>query len=400
MYITRIRLENIRRFKSRVLDFSRKGDSHDPRMTTLLIGKNGTCKTTLLRSIVIGLCDRAEGNALLAEGIGIIGDKQLPAEIEIDLWDPDKQKGARILTKLKSRDGQDEVVEQKPREFESPFACGYGVGRCTVGAVDPGYRLANSTYTLFRYDSNLTYAELALRRLKDFVGSKKYARTMKGIKRSIGISATDQIDFERGGGVVLKSKSLGAVPLGDWADGHRVSFNLILDVYSWAMQADAVTEDGGVRGILLIDEIGQFLHPSLELEVITRIRSLFRYMQLIVTSHSPMVALGTQQGELIALRARGKSVIADGDLPDLGAYSVEDVVADPALFDSTVYTPEISEKLSAYRKLCGKSENLLTSAERKTMKELASELAAHQIPEARESTAVNEMTQLLKKYDL
>src|SRR5262245_25603909 len=68
MLIGRIYLQNIRGFRE--LDIDLQGDSLLPRRRTLIIGKNGTCKTSVLRAIALGLCDFQDANALLAEPIG------------------------------------------------------------------------------------------------------------------------------------------------------------------------------------------------------------------------------------------------------------------------------------------------------------------------------------------
>jgi hypothetical protein len=49
-----LRLEHVRRFRSLQLDLS--DGAGNPRMQTILIGANGTCKTTLLRCLALALC--------------------------------------------------------------------------------------------------------------------------------------------------------------------------------------------------------------------------------------------------------------------------------------------------------------------------------------------------------
>ena len=44
MYITRVKLENIRGFRK--LELTLLGDKKHPRMRTAIVGKNVTCKTT------------------------------------------------------------------------------------------------------------------------------------------------------------------------------------------------------------------------------------------------------------------------------------------------------------------------------------------------------------------
>ena len=51
MHISRVKLTNIRCFKELTITFE------NGRMQAVLIGKNGTCKTTILRAMAIGLAD-------------------------------------------------------------------------------------------------------------------------------------------------------------------------------------------------------------------------------------------------------------------------------------------------------------------------------------------------------
>ena len=53
MYLTRLAHENVRAFENLELSFASAGQ---PRMTNVVIGRNGTGKSTLLRCVVLG-CD-------------------------------------------------------------------------------------------------------------------------------------------------------------------------------------------------------------------------------------------------------------------------------------------------------------------------------------------------------
>ena len=56
-YITRIELENIRSFKNLSINLK---TNKSPRMLSVIIGRNGTCKSTLLRGIALALCHESE----------------------------------------------------------------------------------------------------------------------------------------------------------------------------------------------------------------------------------------------------------------------------------------------------------------------------------------------------
>ena len=201
MYITRIHLENIRSFDDLDLDIT--GDDGKPRMRTLIIGENATGKTTLLRSIALGLASRADVNALAAEPLA--GKLRPPgggkSRITINLLD--NQDVPYEKRKLISDDNGIEIITEPDTEGDTQapriFLCGYGVGRSNEG-VESGrdYRIADSAYTLFSYEATLVQTELVLRRLRDFLKIRRYRRAMEGIKRGLGLTSRDEINLPEG----------------------------------------------------------------------------------------------------------------------------------------------------------------------------------------------------------
>ena len=100
-YIKKIKLSNIRGFKNLVIDLGLNGNK--PRLNTLIVGKNGTGKTTLLRCITIGLLDVADSNALVAENTGqLVSEKEPAAEIRIELESIEtNSKKIELITEIK-----------------------------------------------------------------------------------------------------------------------------------------------------------------------------------------------------------------------------------------------------------------------------------------------------------
>ena len=213
----------------------------------------------------------------------------------------------------------------------------------------------DGVYTLFDYRRTLLDPELTLRRLRDFLGTDRYERTLTGIKRALGLGSEDEISLPRGGGVELSGPSIGGrIRLEGWADGYRMTFNWMLDFYGRVVNADMINlinREGHVRGIILIDEIEQHLHPSMQAEILPRITEVFPEIQLIATTHSPLVALDAKPDELVVLRREGNEVVREEDVPDYTGYSAEDMLVDERLFDTEIYSPEMREKVGRYREL-------------------------------------------------
>lgn len=375
-------------------------------MHTVLIGRNGTCKTTILRAIAIGLADSKDASGLLAEPNGVlVRQGETSGRIEIDVADGTlPTNNATITTEIHLDDCQDVLFKKKPKH-DTPgdlLVCGYGVARQVEGdeSVRP-YRILDSVYTMFVYNAALVGTELTLRRLRDFLGKDKFERTMTGIKRALGLSPDDVIDLPKGGGVVISGPSIGTnISIEGWADGYRKTLSWILDLYAWAMRNDKVTVSGGIRGILLVDELEQHLHPSLQTTLLCRLRELFPELQIIATTHSPLVALGAEPQGVVVLHRDGSRVVRESSVPNFTMYSVEDMLADPEIFDSPVYRPETDAKLARYRELAAKSSPARTAKEKAELKTLVKELSAQQIPEVHESPAIKKLDQLLKKHNL
>jgi len=375
-------------------------------MRTLILGRNGTCKSTLLRCIAIGLCDIEDGNSLVVEPIGrLITEDAKTAEIRIELV-PDgvAEEPYSITTTLAIKEDKEVVADQdKPALVSNRFfVCGYGAGRSTEGPERfRKYRIIDSVYSLFQYDEPMIGTELTIRRLRDYLGTTKYNNTMKGVMKALGLTPKDRIELPKGGGVIISGPSIGKnIPLEGWADGYRMTFNWIIDFYGWAMRADNVTPSGGIRGILLLDELEQHLHPSMQTDMLAQLSNLFPEVQIFVTTHSPLVALGAFPEELVVLRRKIKQVYAEDSVPDFRGYSAEDMLVDERLFDTGVYSPDTNKKLSRYRKLAGVPKNKRTRAQIQELRLLARELRSQQLPEVRESPLAEELRKFRQKFDL
>ncbi len=233
-YISHFRLTNIRGFKE--FELNLMGENDEIRKRTLIIGKNGTGKTTLLRCIAIGLCNKEDGNALLAEDIGnLINEEEDKEQITINLQSSADPTNKFPIETYLNRNGNEIISRQSSNiPKEDLLICGYGVGRAVEGPVPTRpYRIVDSTYSLFNYESYITEIELSLRRLEDFQGKELFKKTMQGIKRVLDMDDRHSFVYPPGGGVFISGPGIGEnIPIQGWADGYRKTFAWILDLYS------------------------------------------------------------------------------------------------------------------------------------------------------------------------
>jgi len=399
--IAHLRLENIRGFRE--LDLDLRETDGSARRRTLIIGKNGTCKTTILRAIAIGLADQTDGSKLISEPIGGLISKGKDVGRIVTKLTAEGDCHPSVTTSLK-RIGTKEEIYQDLNLLYPPsiFVCGYGAGRFGTGQ-DTGreYRIADSVATLFNYQTPLISTELTLHRLRSLFGTAHYERILQGIKRVLGLSPDHEIELSPGGGVVIQGPPLwDRIPLEAWADGYRLTFNWLLDLYAWAMRAGTIDEQGHVTGILLIDEIDQHLHPSMQAEILPRLSEILPEMQIFATTHSPLVALDARPDELIVLRSEGDQIVAESNVPNFLGYSVEDMLADPRLFDSEVYGQETRKKLEEYRELASIPRGERGPAERGQLRSLAVEIGSFEGAPKPENETSRLLKELMAKYNL
>src|SRR5690242_18370953 len=99
LHLSRVRLQDVRCFETIDITLSKPGE---PAGWTLFVGDNATGKSTLLRSIAMGLCDEASAAGLLKESDeGYI--RRGANKAQIDLWLHDvlsPSKKYRITTKV------------------------------------------------------------------------------------------------------------------------------------------------------------------------------------------------------------------------------------------------------------------------------------------------------------
>ena len=184
------------------------------------------------------------------------------------------------------------------------------------------------------------------------------------------------------------------------ADGYRMTFNWIMDLYGHAIREGALDEEGAIHGILLIDELEQHMHPSMQVDALPRLSALFPRLQIIATTHSPLIALACDPSELVVLKRRRKYVYS-GSVPDFSGYSAEDVLTDSRLFDTAAYGQELEKKLREYRKLAQIAQGRRTEVQQGRIQMLALELRDEgllSLPE--EDPLLQALNDIRRKYDI
>ena len=270
LYLSHVQLHNVRCFDT--LDIELGGPGIEPAGWNLILGDNATGKSTLLRSIAMGLCDEASAAGLLKESDeGYIRRGKTEAEIDILLHDPySPDKKFRITTTVKREKKGRGIFADRVRQDTNPpgtefpwetlFVSGYGAGRGVTRTGDiSSYSAIDAVYNMFNYSEGLQNPELVILRLIAHTSDNRLMQRQifQVLQTAMGI---EEIELTSKG--IRVSGPWGEeMPLRDLADGYRSSFLWLTDLIGWALAFDPTRKSTeGICGIVLIDEIEQHLH--------------------------------------------------------------------------------------------------------------------------------------------
>ena len=309
LYVNRLVLRDIRCFESLDIRFDK------PRQSIVIIGDNGDGKSTVLRSIAMGICDQSSASALFRELHGEYvraGSGSGRGTIEVELASHGRTR-FRIVTHIKSLEAFERVeqhlfrvdgahetnLKQDTFPWERIFASGYGPGIRVQGTSDFDYQLTvDAVYPLFRYDVLLQNPELIVRRLVSATRQRQgrgqanviLSQIKTLLAKLLQLESPDQILLEVNG-IFVKGPS-GTVGLSALADGFRGTVTWVLDLVSWWFLYRQESESCkflDVNGIVLIDEVEQHLHPRWQRNIMRLLTDSFPHVQFIATTHSPLV---------------------------------------------------------------------------------------------------------------
>lgn len=98
------------------------------------------------------------------------------------------------------------------------------------------------------------------------------------------------------------------------SEGYRGVIIMACDLLARLMNNNGYNENVfDTAGVVLIDEICQHLHPRWQREIISKLRSIFRNIQFIVSTHSPFVIQGASDDAIAfrVYRENGRAYISD-----------------------------------------------------------------------------------------
>lgn len=319
MYIESVRLEDIGCFEDETFEF---GIPSKTGHWISLLGDNGAGKTTVLRAIAMGMCGETSASALLRELYGdFVRYGQNKGTITVRFKKSRSRKKFEVTTTvIRDKSGHTEVKQTcSPASFapwNEVFVTAFGANRSAYTFQDiTEYSAVDSVYSLFNYGGSMQHPELIFRRIP----KKLRDKLMRDIERLLLLPPKSVVLTEHG----LAFDGKDEVVIGGWGDGHRVSYAMLSDIFGWVLQFDREMFDKGIKGVVIIDEFENHLHPSLQLKMIPLLAKRFKGIQFITTTHSPLCAIATteladQDTDMFLINSQDSPMVSRIEVPPRG----------------------------------------------------------------------------------
>ncbi len=379
-----ISLEDVRGFTEFRMDLARPAEGKG--QWTVLIGPNGSGKTTVLRSLILGTRNVKDPSiwprGAFSEGWQrIASDDEQCSEGRITFQLAGGQVYKTLIPTQRPED-----MEQIPRYTAAKafpiFAYGCRRGSALSGvsrALDLGDDNGPEVATLFDDQAGLVHAETWLIQLEgDAPKNVQSQHIFNAVTRAmcdlLGLARVWVADRR----VWVKEEGKPALPLGCLSDGYLTSAGWLIDLIArWLTLAgreqyvvgpDFMSE---MRGLVLIDEIDLHLHPQWQIEIISKTRNLFPQLSFFVTTHSPLTLVGAKAEEIRIIARNGERIgVSDGPEDPMLLTGGQLYRQYFAIRD--MYPGYVGRKVQRYSFLCGYA--LRTDAEQEELEKLREEL--------------------------
>jgi hypothetical protein len=372
-----VRLENIRAFAdtdelylgvtnlTEPEDIETKSDILEARPLTILLGENATGKSTWLRCIALAALGPEMANQLEKRPESYLrhGAKRGLIEVLFNLQLDEVSESGALGTfcigleiragensflatddanlKLGQRNASERLnVLRRRVDDRFGFLCAYGATR---GLSDnPSALLPEEpkesherVISLFRSTSPLMDPDVLGKMLVGDLSNFRSAPTRK-LDDSVLLKMVDYLkkllpevaglSQEQNACMTLHGIS---VPLRDLSEGYGSLLALIGHLFRHSLSTLRWNSDPSqIYGVVLIDEIDLHLHPAWQRRVLPNLRSVFPNLQIICTTHSPMVAGSVSTDSVVVLRREDETIrlLCGSELPQVKGWTADEIL--------------------------------------------------------------------------
>lgn len=363
--IKSIDIENFKSIKKLTLNIPPPKEGEDRESWLLLLGDNGVGKSSILQAVAMALSTKKQLAKLKLDVLSYLrrGTDKDPVEnghVIIHSYEHDNP-----ITLTFDKDGFKTDLVEAPT-----FVLAYGSTRLLPkGNIKPDK--AKEAYfnirNLFDYTVSLNDPNAWLCGLDDEEFRKRVAPAFFDV---LALRGKDKLWTDDGR---IRIHQFGQNnDLESASDGYKTITALVSDIMQ-TLSIEAANYHNS-NGIVLIDEIGNHLHPRWRIKIAGALRKAFPKLQFVVTTHEPLCLRGLAKGEVIVLLRDKKNVVrALGEdlLPDHTLLRTDQLLTSDLFGLINVMDEEVDKKYEDYYALLSKPEEKRTAKDTAQIKQYA-----------------------------
>lgn len=350
-WISRIVIEDFKGIEHLELKISEDTLHSDRWPWLVLLGENSTGKSSVLEAVALALGGSHYANSLGLNAADFV--RRLPRGSKRT-----KPRAGRV--RLTFASGQEDVeltFRSRSSDFQSTahevplMVMGYGpvrmLPRGSVAPEDDGHGRPIRVRNLFDPSIPLTSPNSWLSSKGD-VSVTEFGRVANSLRLLLPEVADDWLD--RRGGRLTAEVGRVRVEVLELSAGYQSVLAMALDIYKEFRRHFKAMEIA--EGVVLIDEIGEHLHPRWKKRIARDLRAVLPRVQFLVTTHDPLCLRGVTGPEVALMRRTSRGEIYGlQDLPAVEDMRVDQILASECLGLEGVYDESMDSLLEEYHQL-------------------------------------------------
>lgn len=372
-YVASLEIEHVKCFKEKqYMKFI--DEDNRPYRWTVLLGDNGTGKTTILRSILVTKKGHYYDRKSYVELLNISEE----SKIKVNYLTRSGEEEDYIEGKKQGRG-----IGLKPTLEASGNGNYFGYGANREGAkglmnywetIDDTANLIDENVKLIDVERYFLDNDL-FRKTKNTAKSEAEYETLKNVLLDILPEVEDLRIRTFGRTTRLEFHTpYGWVKFSDMSLGYRTTIAWMVDLAIKMFMASPRSKNPLEQpAVVFVDEIDLHMHPHWQQTIIQYLTEKFPNTQFIVTAHSPLIVQSAVDANVILLKRKGNQVIVENDSVSVKNWRIDQILSSD-LFGVSARGIGVSKDL-ARRKILLQKEKL-TSAEKKELSELEKEVAS------------------------
>jgi uncharacterized protein (TIGR02646 family) len=341
--IESIEIRNFKAIANLRLAFPSSRSDHESWL--MLIGENGTGKSSILQALALALMGEEHANNLGLDASDYVKTSEHAGFVKIELTNLEQP--IELSFKKKSR-----LFKVFPRE-PKVLLLAYGATRLLARSQDANdAKRPIRIKSLFDPTAPLSSVEAWMADPK-LVDKQRFKEIAKALRRLLMLDP--KTPFERKRGEVTATPFEAKLPLRALSDGFQSVLALSLDIMmtmfdKWPSMMDA-------EGIVLLDEIEVHLHPRWKIEIVKRLRRVFPRVAFVATTHDPLCLRGLNRREIVVLRRDSdKQISALDHVPSIAELRADQVLT--SLFGlASTRDDRVDNDIARYSRLLGKTRD-------------------------------------------